>query len=240
MAIGRLYYFTLSILALGFCCITNYHMWPEKGYLPHQNVGNKFRKDPREQEIQEAWESKKKAERRKQKKENKKKRDIAKGRREPDSGYEELPEWLSDSSERYRERYEHDQSVPLSTHKPGTRNGRPRNVSFDAQQQRPNLSTQQDGTPPDDYPPYEFMYGNGAVRPDGPIRGLGVRATPAVRRHEERLRSAEYQRNGNGQPVHSPPTAVRSKHATVQSDSISPPVRRGIISPGDRAFSTDM
>ena len=52
MAIDRLYYFGLSILALGFCCSSHYHMWPTKGYLPHQNVGNNARKDPKEQEEQ--------------------------------------------------------------------------------------------------------------------------------------------------------------------------------------------
>jgi hypothetical protein len=62
MPIDRLYYYGLSILALGFCCVTNYHMWPEKGYLPHQNVGNKFHKDPEEVKKEQQREAKKKEE----------------------------------------------------------------------------------------------------------------------------------------------------------------------------------
>ena len=58
MAIGRLYYFTVGLLAIAFCCVSHYHMWPEKGYAPHTNVGNKWRKDPKEEKEKKRKERK--------------------------------------------------------------------------------------------------------------------------------------------------------------------------------------
>lgn len=242
MAIGRLYYFTLSILALGFCCITNYHMWPEKGYLPHQNVGNKFRKDPEEQKKEAEREAKRKAERKKQKKEHKKKRDIAKGRRDPDpvSGDDSEPEWLK-FNPNHLPRYQPQQHVPLSTHHPGARNGPAKEVSFGGRQPRSNFATQQDGPVSDGYTSHDYIYGKGGVRTDEPTRVFGVRSPPRARRHGQHNGSAESPDSRAWQPVHSPTASNRSRHATVQSDSLSPQsAKPGTLTPGTRAFSTNM
>jgi hypothetical protein len=235
MAIDRLYYYTLSILALGFCCATNYHTWPEKGYLPHKNVGNRFRKDPEEVKREERREAKKKEEKRNKKRQRKQQfQEAEEKRRKAKRGGEEEPEWIADFS-RNRKRGEgpnNGQGNPLFTHAPRTRPGRPRNVSFE-DEQRPDVATQRSGPATNGSVPYDYVYGQGAVRSNGGIRPSGVRSPP----------DTQSPSSSNKQSVGSPPsTSNRSKHATVQShsDTVSPvPHRTGYLTPGSRPFSGD-
>lgn len=251
MAIGRLYYYTLSILALGFCCITNYHMWPEKGYLPHQNVGNKFRKDPEEAKKEGQREAKKKAERKKEKKERKQKRresaDRHEARREErrrrraEREYsEEGPEWIADFSKKHHDRHNHAEHIPLSTPAPGAKTGRARRVSFEEEQQ-PNLTTQHSGHGTNGYFPHDYIYGQGAVRADGGARPHGFRSPPGYGQYDG---SPQAPNSNSKHSVGSPnATSDRSKHATVQSnsDTISPvPYKGGFATPGSRPFATDV
>jgi hypothetical protein len=137
MPIDRLYYYGLSILALGFCCVTNYHMWPEKGYLPHQNVGNRSRKDPEEVKKEQQREAKKKDEKIQQKKERKQRKRESEERRRRRKAHrddEEEPEWITDFSRKHSERSKHAESIPLSTTPAAAKGGRPRRVSFEDQQ----------------------------------------------------------------------------------------------------------
>ena len=251
MAIGRLYYYTLSILALGFCCITNYHMWPEKGYLPHQNVGNKFRKDPEEAKKEGQREAKKKAERKKEKKERKQKRresaDRHEARREErrrrraEREYsEEEPEWIADFSKKHHDRHNHAEHIPLSAPAPGTKTGRARRVSFEEEQQ-PDLTTQHSGHRTNGYFPHDYIYGQGAVRADGGARPHGFRSPPGYGQYDG---SPQPPNSNSKHSVGSPhATSDRSKHATVQSnsDTVSPvPYKGGFATPGSRPFATDV
>lgn len=251
MAIGRLYYYTLSILALGFCCITNYHMWPERGYLPHQNVGNKFRKDPEEAKKEGQREAKKKAESKKEKKERKQKRresaDRHEARREErlrrraEREYsEEEPEWIADFSKKHHDRHSHAEHIPLSKPAPGAKTGRARRVSFEEEQQ-PDLTTQHSGHSTNGYFPADYIYGQGAVRADGGARLHGYRSPPGYGQYDG---SPQSPNSNSKHSVGSPhATSDRSKHATVQSnsDTISPvPYKGGFATPGSRPFATDV
>jgi hypothetical protein len=248
MAIGRLYYYTLSILALGFCCITNYHMWPEKGYLPHQNVGNKFRKHPEEVKKEEQREAKNKAERKKEKKERKQKRRESQERHEARreerrrrrGDYSDEPEWIADFSQKHHDRHNHAERIPLSSPAPGAKAGRARRVSFE-DEDRPDLTAQRSGHGTNGYVPHDYFYGQGAVRANGGARPYGVRSPPG---HGQYDGSPESPTSNSKHSVGSPhATSDRSKHATVQSnsDTVSPvPYKTGIATPGSRPFSTDV
>lgn len=256
MAIGRLYYYTLSILALGFCCITNYHMWPEKGYLPHQNVGNKFRKHPEEAKKEEKREAKNEAERKKEKKERKqKKRESAerhedrraerRRRRAERESYSEEPEWIADFSKKHHDRHNHAEHIPLSTPAATAKTGRGRRVSFE-DEEGPDLTTLRSGHGTNSYVPHDYIYGQGAVRSNGGARPHGFRSPPGAYGHGQYDGSPESPNSNSKHSVGSPPataTSDRSKHATVQSnsDTVSPvPYRGGIATPGSRPFSTDI
>jgi hypothetical protein len=248
MAIGRLYYYTLSILALGFCCITNYHMWPEKGYLPHQNIGNKFRKDPEEIKKEEKREAKKKAERKQEKKQRKQKRRESaerhearrEERRRRRGDYSDEPEWIADFSQKHHDRHNHGEHIHLSTPAPAAKSGRGRRVSFDDEQE-PDLTTQRSGDVSNRYVPYDYHYGQGAVRTNGGTRPRGVRSPPGYGQYDGSPESATS--NGKHSVGSQPTTSDRSKHATVQSnsDTVSPvPYKGGIATPGSRPFSMDV
>jgi len=252
MAIGRLYYYTLSILALGFCCITNYHMWPEQGYLPHQNIGNKFRKDPEEVKKEEQREAKRKAEEKQRKKKRKQKKREAEEKREErreerrrrrtEREHAEEPEWIADFSKKHHGRHDHTERIPLSTPAPAAKTGRTRRVSFE-DEQRPDLTTQRSGTATNGYVPYDYIYGQGAVRINGGARPHGVRSPPEATGYGQHDGSLQSPNSNNRHSVRSPPTTSdRSKHATVQSnsDTVNPvPVKGGYATPGSRPFSAD-
>lgn len=241
MAIDRLYYFGLSILALGFCCSSHYHMWPTKGYLPHQNVGNKARKDPEEEEKQK-----------KQQKKDRKKRKSEVRRREPDSDRarrhnysdDDEPEWIADFSSKRKGGPRHAENIPLSTPTPGPRaapakgTGRPMRVSFE-DEQPPVVSRERSGNIANGYVPYDHIYGTGAVK-TGAVRANTGFTSPQNAtgggRHNGKVKSPE---GSNKQSVGSPSSTNRSKHATVRSgsDTISPPpVTDNYVDPGFRAF----
>ena len=250
MAIGRLYYYTLSILALGFCCITNYHMWPEKGYLPHQNVGNKFRKEPEEVKKEEQREAKKKGERKKEKKERKQKRRESaerhearrqeRRRRRAERESSEEPEWIADFSKTHHDRHKHGEHIPLSSSAAAAKTGRGKRVSFEEEEQ-PDLTAQRSGYGTNGYFPYDYTYGQGAVRADGGARLHGFRSPPGHGKYDGNPQSPD----SNSKHSVGSPHAIsgRSKHATVQSnsDTVSPvPHKGGIATPGSRPFSTDV
>ena len=251
MAIGRLYYYTLSIFALGFCCITNYHMWPEKGYLPHQNVGNKFRKDPEEVKKEEQREAKKKEERKQQKKERKQKkreseeqreeRREERRRRRADRDYSEEPEWIADFSKKHHERHNHAEHIPLSKPAAAANTGRAR-VSFEDEQQ-PDLTAQRSGRSTHGYVPYDYIYGQGGVRSNGGARPHGFRSPPGAHGQGHHNEGPQSPNSNSKHSVGSPPAASdRFKHATVQSnsDTVSPiPFKGGIATPGSRPFAAD-
>lgn len=142
MAIDRLYYFTLSVLTFAFCCISHYHMWPEKGYAPHSNVGNKFRKDPKKHpQEQEQGQHKKKD--RKDRKDRKKKRNDSDAhnhhRRDDDDTSLDEGEWIADFNRERRgsaHKQHADDDIPSSAAAQAA--GRPRRVSFE-DEQRPDL-----------------------------------------------------------------------------------------------------
>jgi hypothetical protein len=254
MAIDRLYYFGLSILALGFCCTSHYHMWPTKGYLPHQNVGNKARKDPKEQEEQKKQKEREKQREKQRKKEYKERKERKKGkpeerRRKPDSDRDrrhhhsddDTPEWIADFSSKRKGGPRHAEDIPLSAPAKGT--GRPGRVSFE-DEQPPVVSREQNGNIANGYVPYEHIYGKGpaktgAGRTNARFNSPPNATTGAVTRgrHNGNVKSPE---GKNKQPVGSPPSSTnRSKHATVQSasDTISPPpVTDNYVDPGFRAF----
>jgi hypothetical protein len=249
MPIDRLYYYGLSILALGFCCVTNYHMWPEKGYLPHQNVGNRFRKDPEEVKKEQQREAKKKEEKKQQKRERKQRkreseerREERRRRRKADRDDGEEPEWIADFSRKHSERSKHADSIPLSTPAPAAKTGRPRRVSFE-DQQRPDAGMQRNGNVANGYIPYDYIYGSGAVSTTEGTRPHGVRSPPGAAGHGQHNGGVQSPGSSNKQSVGSPPGGSnRSKHATVQSnsDTVSPPrFQGGIATPGSRPFSAD-
>lgn len=204
-------------------------MWPEKGYAPHKNVGNKHRKDPKEQ---------KKAQKKAQKKEQKerKKRVSEEKRRKSDRDDDE-PEWIADFSSKRKGGPKPADSVPLSTAIPTTEaGGRPRKVSFE-DEHPPNISGQQrNGNIANGYVPYDYIYGKGSVKTGGVTGDLYTDPTPrpgSNGRHNGSAKSPE----SSGK--HSASSKGRSKHATVRSASntISPtPVTDGLVSPGSRAF----
>ena len=231
MAIGRLYYYTLSILTLGFCCVTHYHMWPEKGYAPHKNVGNKHRKDPKEQKKEQ-----------KKKEKERKKRESEHRRRKAESEDDE-PEWIADFNSKRKTGTKPAEIFPLSTPIPTTETtGRPRRVSFE-DEQPPNVSGQRNGNIANGYVPYDYIYGQGAVRANGGARPHGVRSPPGAPGYGQHDGSLQSPNSNNRHSVRSPPTTSdRSKHATVQSnsDTVSPvPVKGGYATPGSRPFSAD-
>jgi hypothetical protein len=245
MPIDRLYYYGLSILALGFCCVTNYHMWPEKGYLPHQNVGNRSRKDPEEVKKEQQREAKKKDEKIQQKKERKQRKRESEERRRRRKAHrddEEEPEWITDFSRKHSERSKHAESIPLSTPAAAAKTGRPRRVSFE-DQQRPDAATQRNGNVANAYIPYDYIYGNGAVRTTEGTRPHGVRSRPGAAGYGQHNGGVQSPVSSNKQSVGSPPGGSnRSKHTTVQSnsDTVSPPrFQGGIANPGSRPFSAD-
>lgn len=227
-------------------------MWPEKGYLPHQNVGNKFRKDPEEAKKEEKREAKKKAARKQEKKDRKQKRYESAERREEqreerrcrraERDYSEEPEWIADFSKKHHDRHEHAEHIPLSTRAAAAESGRPRRVSFeDEDEQRPGLTAQQSGHGSNGYVPHNYIYGHGAVRADAGARPYGYRSPPGYGQYDGSPQSP------NSNSKHSvgshPATSDRSKHATVQSnsDTISPvPYKGGFATPGSRPFSTDV
>ena len=53
MGIDRLYYFTVGALAVAFCCVSHYTNWPEQGYKPQDNLGNKWLKEKKKKEKSE-------------------------------------------------------------------------------------------------------------------------------------------------------------------------------------------
>jgi hypothetical protein len=247
MPINRLHYYGLSILALGFCCVTNYSMWPEKGYLPHQNVGNKFRKDPEEVKKEQQWAAIKKEEKRQKKRERKQRQREFEARchhRKADRDDEEEPEWIADFSRKHSERFKHAESISLAAPAPAAKTGRPRRVSFE-DQQRPDAGTQRNGNGnvSNGYIPYDYIYGNGAVRTTEGTRPHGVRSPPGAAGHGQHNGGVQSPGSSNKQSVGSPPGGSnRSKHATVQSnsDTVSPPrFQSGIATPGSRTFSAD-
>jgi len=231
MAIGRLYYFGLSILALGFCCTSHYHMWPTKGYLPHQNVGNKARKNPKEQEElkkQKEREKQREKQRKRERKERKKGKPEER-RRGPDSDRDrrhhhsddDTPEWIADFSSKRKGGPRHAENIPLSTSRsaPAKGTGRPGRVSFE-DEQPPVVSREQNGNIANGYVPYEHIYGKGAAKTVAARANAGFNSPPnattgavAGRRHNGNVRSPE---GGIKRPVGSPPSSTnRSKHATV-------------------------
>jgi hypothetical protein len=222
MPIDRLYYYGLSILALGFCCVTNYHMWPEKGYLPHQNVGNRFRKDPEEVKKEQQREATKKEEKKQQKRERKQRkreseerREERRRRRKADRDDEEEPEWIADFSRKHSERSKHADSIPLSTPAPAAKTGRPRRVSFE-DQQRPDAGMQRNGNVANGYIPYDYIYGSGAVSTTEGTRHHGVRSPPGAAGHGQHNGGVQSPGSSNKQSVGSPPGGSnRSKHAAV-------------------------
>jgi hypothetical protein len=257
MAIGRLYYFGLSILALGFCCSSHYHMWPTKGYLPHQNIGNKARKDPKaEEEEKKAKERQKEREKQQKKARKRKKRKSEEKRRKPDSDRDrrhpysddDEPEWIADFSSNRKGGPRHAENIPLSTpasgpksaHAKGT--GRPGRVSFE-DEQPPVISRERNGNIANGYVPYEHIYGKEPAKTGAGRTNAGVNSPPnattgavTTGRHNGKVKSPE---GSNKQSVGSPPVSNVSKHATVRSgsDTISPPpVTDNYIDPGFRAF----
>jgi hypothetical protein len=263
MAIGRLYYFGLSILALGALCSSHYELWPTKGYLPHENIGNKARKDPKQEEEkkqQKELEKKREKQRKRERKERNKERKKGKPeerRRKPGSDRDrrhhysddDTPEWIADFSSKRKGGPRQYENTPLSTFAsgpgsaPAKGTGRPGRVSFE-DEQPPVVSREQNGNIANGYVPYEHIYGKGPAK-TGPGRtNAGYSSPPnattgtvARGRHSGNVRSPE---GINKQHVGSPPSSTnRSKHATVQSasDTISPPpVTDGFIDPGFRAF----
>lgn len=229
MAIGHLYYFTLSILALGFCCSTHYRMWPEKGYAPHKNVGNKHRKDPKEQKKDQ----KKKAKERK-------KRESEDRRCRAESEDDE-PEWIADFNSKRKADSRPAETLPLSTPIPTTETtGRPRRVSFE-DEQPPNVSGQRCGNIANGYVPYDYIYGKGSVKTTG---DANVTSPPGSGKSRCYNASAKSSNSNHKQSVSSPRSSSnnnnnRSKHATVRpaSDTVSPkPVPDSLVSSGSRAF----
>jgi hypothetical protein len=254
MAIGRLYYFGLSILALGFCCTSHYHMWPTKGYLPHQNIGNNKRKDPREEELQKgAKEREKQREKeRKRARKERKERNINKKRKDPkpeERRRDDTPDWIADFTSKRKTGPGYTEQVPLTTpasgpgRAPAKDSGRPQRVSFE-DEQPPVVSREQNGNIANGYVPYEHIYGRGPAKAGAGRTNAGYNPPPnanasavVTRRPNGNVKSPE---GRNKQRVASPPSSTnRSKHATVQSasDTISPPpVTDDYIDPAWRAF----
>ncbi|KAM0723860.1 hypothetical protein Q7P37_000850 [Cladosporium fusiforme] len=162
MAIGRLYYYTVNILALGFCCISHYHMWPEKGYTPHRNVGNKFRKDPKEP----------KEKRRKERK----KRDSDERRHHKHDDDLEEPEWIADFNTKRKAGDKHEEDIPASA--AAQEAGRPRRVSFE-DERRPDLRGKQGGNTSTGYVPYDYIYGTGAANTTGVSGTVSAKPPPS-------------------------------------------------------------
>jgi hypothetical protein len=262
MAIDRLYYFGLSILGLAWCCTSHYHMWPTKGYLPHQNIGNKARKDPKEEEELKKQKEREKKQEKQREKEYKERKERKKGkpderRRKPDSDRDrrhhysddDTPEWIADFSSKRRGGPRYTENTPLSTFAPGPASapaegtGRPGRVSFE-DEQPPVISREQNGNIANGYVPYEHIYGKGPAKTGAGRTNTGFNSPPnaatgtvARGRRNGNVRSPE---GINKHPVGSPPSSTnRSKHATVQSasDTISPPpVADGYVDPAFRAF----
>lgn len=228
MAIGRLYYYTLSILTLGFCCVTHYHMWPEKGYAPHKNVGNKHRKDPKEQKKEQ-----------KKKEKERKKRESEHRRRKAESEDDE-PEWIADFNSKRKRGSKPAEIFPLSTLIPTTETtGRPRRVSFE-DEQPPSISGQRNGNIANGYVPYDYIYGKGSVNTRGTTGDANITSPPDSWKSRRYNGSAKSPDSNHKQSFSSPRSNNnRSKHATVRSasDTVSPkPVTDGLVSPGSRAF----
>lgn len=217
MAIGRLYCYTLSILAVAFCCISHYHMWPEKGYNPHSNVGNKFRKDPKVQ----------KKERKKQREPDERRR---KGGRDDDE-----PEWIADFNSKRRAAAEHAERIFLPTPKPTA--GRPRRVSFE-DEHPPDLRSKRSGTTVDGDYFTDYAYGRGSVKAGG-AANVGSPPSGSARR----TKTGSVKSPDSGSYFISPTNGSgRSRHSSSKSHSkthISYPVQDGLVSPGSRAFSHD-
>jgi hypothetical protein len=252
MAIGRLYYFGLSILALGFCCTSHYHMWPTKGYLPHQNIGNNKRKDPREEELQKGAKEREKQREKQRKRERKerKERNINKNRKDrkpEDKRRDDTPDWIADFTSKRKGGPGYTEQIPLTTPASGPEQARkpgpPQRVSFE-DEQPPVVSREQNGNIANGYVPYEHIYGKGPAKTGAGRTNAGSTSTPnanagavATRRPNENVKSAE---GRNKQRVASPPSSTnRSKHATVQStsDTITPPpVTDDYIDPAFRSF----
>jgi len=248
MAIDSLYYFGLSILALGFCCSSHYHMWPTKGYLPHQNVGNKARKDPEEgkqkkkQAEKEKQKQKQKKKERKEKKEQKN-RKFEETHRKPDSDRarrhnysDDEPEWIADFSSKRKGGPRNAENIPLSS--PAAKGtGKPR-VSFE-DEQPPVVSRERNGNIANGYVPYDHIYGQGAVKTGAGRTSGGVNSPPNAAGNGRNGGSVRSPEGGSRQSIGSPATTNRSKQATVRSgsDTISPPpVTDGYVDPGFRAF----
>jgi len=246
MAIDRLYYFGLSILALGFCCSSHYHMWPTKGYLPHQNVGNKARKDPEEEKQKHKQAEKQRQKHKQQKKERKE------GRREPDSDRarrhnhsdDDEPEWIADFSSKRKGGPRYAENIPLSTIAPGTGSapakgaGRPTRVSFE-DEQPPVVSRERNDNIANGYVPYDHIYGKGAVKTGAGKTNGGFNSPPNAAGNGRRGENVKSPEGSSRQSVGSPATTNRSKQATVRSgsDTISPPpITDGLVDPGFRAF----
>ena len=264
MAIDRLYYFGLSILALGFCCTSHYHMWPTKGYLPHQNIGNNKRKDPKEKEEQKGVKEREKQRERQRKRERKERKERrererknrkseARGRkpeergRKPESDRDrrdDTPDWIADFTSRRKGGPGYVENIPLTTpgqHRPAPAQGTGQRVSFE-DEQPPVVSREQNGNIAHGYVPYEHIYGRGPAKTGAGRTNVGVKPPPnantgalATRRPNGNVKPSE---GSNNKPVGSL-LSDRSKHATVQSasDTISPPpATDGYIDPAWRAF----
>lgn len=217
MAIGRLYYYTLSILAVAFCCISHYHMWPEKGYTPHSNVGNKFRKDPKAE------------------KKERKKRESDDRRHRSSRDHDDEPEWIADFNSKRKGAAEHAEHISLPIPKPTA--GRPRRVSFE-DEQPPNLKPKRSGTNVEQDYFHDYTYGKGSVKARGPAH---VRSPPGG--SDRRTNSGSVKSPDSGSYFVSPTSGSgRSKHSSAKSHSKNHtpyPVQDGLISPGSRAFSHD-
>lgn len=247
MAIGRLYYFTVGLLAIAFCCVSHYHMWPEKGYAPHTNVGNKWRKDPKEE----------KEKKRKERKERKK-RDSEQGRRKngAKSDTADEPEWIADFSSKRKGNATLVEEIPLSAATAAATAGHPRRVSFE-DEQKPNLTHAPSGSKASGYMPYDYIYGKGNVKaghvantgsarsPPGGKSGRGgsLASSPSADGHH--YTSVWSPDSSGSRSIFSPPTASsKSKRfsrrlgSKEEEDKIYP-VQDGYVSPGTRAFSHD-
>lgn len=150
MGIGKLYYITLAILACSWLSISHYQMWPEKGYAPHKNCGNKWHTEEAKKKGKRA---KREEERRRREYERSKReeRDGRRGRKQR----EHSPEWVDVT---------HLESAARQKFDTAAASGRSGHAKFADVQ--PSAATSADGTKrsghiSSKYVPYSYIYGQG-------------------------------------------------------------------------------
>lgn len=206
MGIGKLYYITLAILSCAWLSVSHYQMWPEKGYAPHTNVGNKWHTE----------ETKKKRKRAKREEQRRERREYeCSGRRGHGGRRDSSPEWVDVT---------HLESVAREKFNTAAAGGRGSHVKFSDIQQ--STATQGDGRKrsrhiSSRYVPYSYIYGNGPVDANTPPAFNGTHPpyhypppTNGAQPAEPRFRPAAGY-------VDTPVCKPKYQHATVRSPNSS-------------------